>query len=189
MTYRRTSRAAGPVAPFGAAREGGFSLFELTVVIIVIGLLVYTAAHIFAGRIEQSQATVVNFQANTFARTVGNLHAARSAIPGPYVPVDGGVHVYFNENGWPASTLDGQSPSLRNQTQAECESLWMNLFSKATQSGENSKKSSELFKVVLKDRYTCRYELTGKTEGSYYFDYDVRTGKVQWQTPEQPGSL
>jgi MSHA pilin protein MshB len=168
---------------FSRARSSGFTLLELVIVIILIGLLYYIGLKFFNERIDNSRSTAVRYQANAFARTVENMRAARVALGNNPIYLDG-ISVYFNEHGWPSSTMPERNPAADTQTQRECLSLWQNMLSKAQnvqKEGKNRKKTGENFKVVLKNKYICRYILSRTQDESLFFDYDVRTGAVTWQ--------
>jgi MSHA pilin protein MshB len=168
---------------FNPVKAKGFSLLELVIVIIAIGLLYYIGADFFNKRIDNSRGTAVRYQANAFARTVENLRAAQIALGSNPMNLDGSM-VYFNEHGWPASALAGQSPSVGSQSVEECQSLWDELQNKAQnvqKVEKTAKKAGENFKVVLKNKYICRYILSRTQDESFFFDYDVRTGAVTWQ--------
>ncbi|TVZ38428.1 prepilin-type N-terminal cleavage/methylation domain-containing protein [Alteromonadaceae bacterium 2753L.S.0a.02] len=167
----------------------GFSLFEMLVVIIVIGLLIYASFPHYFSTIENSKGRVLEFQAATFARTIENLYG-KSRMSGAREVALNGITIYMNERGWPASTSKETSLKSYNQSPKECELLWKGIFQNApesvivnTESRTNSNKNAD-FEIFSINGRICRYELVGKQDERYFFDYDLRTGEVTVHSPQ-----
>ena len=147
---------------------------------LIIGLLAYKAVQIYSDKVDDSLQTTVKYQANAFSRTIERLRATHILKKENPIKIDGGVELSFNEFGWPASTISTLSSHSSNQTQEECASLWLNLFSKANSGDFFTVNSVNSFEILLINSHTCRYKLSRKEEESYFFDYDIRTGRVIW---------
>lgn len=160
-------------------KQNGFSLLELIVVFSLIAILFALAAARYQANIGSSQATVVNFQANAFLRSVENVHAMAAIQKSSVVDLGQGINVYLNKTGWPIATNIDGLPRQIKPTQEGCFSLWHGLFSDARNKNSSApNNSAQDFEISLIDDYICRYQLVRKQEGSYFFDYDVITGKV-----------
>lgn len=168
--------------------QTGFSLFELIVVVVVIGLLISFGLSKYFSPVEASQKSVLNFQANTFSRTIENIRALGVAKNTHAVPLDGGLVVYLNTFGWPVATSSTVSypvaASLNVAHLEGCKSLWRDLFSGAVKPNPKTGLfGMEDFNVILRKQHVCRFELSRKQEGSFFFDYDIRTGHIEQFMP------
>ena len=162
----------------------GFSLFELTIVIIVIAILSMVAIKKFFKPVSDAQFRVVSFQANTFARSIEHIHALGSVQNARVVDLKNGLYVYMNTHGWPVATAS-VAKTMRNKASKEgCESLWSDLFRYARERNNNeSEFAQEKFEISLINGRFCRYKLTRKQEGLFFFDYDVVTGNIDIASP------
>lgn len=164
---------------FPRTTQAGFSLFELTIVIIIVALLFAAAASHYQNNISDSQSTLLQHHAAAFKRTVDNIRAI-AALKGPApVTLDGGILVLVNTKGWPiAASSTGQPPSPQAST-GGCTSLWTELFTQTeSYNSENSKVLQKGAEIEFRDGRFCRYNLVFLGEGSYFFDYDLVTGKI-----------
>lgn len=172
------------------SEQAGFSLFELCIVLIVIGILIVTGYRFYQGAIEESKHSVIKHQAAVFSRTVENIYGNAKMRGGKQVSIMG-TTVYLNEKGWPASALHASSVKSYNQTSQECEYLWQGIFSNAPDTvlaGSREAQDKHVSKDFIVDSINgriCRYELARKQEGRYFFDYDVSTGEVTVSVPDE----
>ncbi len=160
-------------------------MFELLVVFSVIALLLYIGSQYLEHPFTGSKIAIVDHHAGVFSRAITTIHAMGGAA-GQRKVATGAVEFYLNENGWPANTSTSFSPSLTSQTAQECQQLWHSVFSNAPSSmieGDSYNKSAD-YLISLKKNVICRYELAGKQEASYFFDYDVSSGEVVVVRPE-----
>jgi len=164
-------------------RENGFSLFELTIVLIVVGLLVSSSTQYYLSTIENSKSSLIEFQAATFSRAVGNLYGQAKISNSQSLSVMDST-IYLNEKGWPATAERRTSVKSYNQSPEECERLWHGLFSNAPgtviagSKEDNSGQSRKDFRVYSINGRICRYELNRSPNGEYFFDYHLSSGRV-----------
>ncbi len=160
-------------------RVAGFSLFELVIVICLIALLFAFAAKHYRQPITESQKKVVGFQANTFVRSVETLRALGVAEKTHILNTSDGVYIYLNRHGWPfAAGISNKIPRHLSKDEL-CASLWDGIFQSVESRSETSNTlAQESFEVTSVNKHICRYKLSRKQEGSFFFDYDVRTGRV-----------
>ena len=171
-------------------RQKGFSLFELTVVIVVIGLLILVGFRVYVDTIEDSQTKVIQFQANTFSRSAANIRGIAIATQSTKVTLDQAditsTAIYVNEYSWPANTDATMSPKTGTQTATECEQLWQAIFSNAPaaaiDSGSDTSVSDYLISAI--DGQVCRYQLLRNQDEQYFFDYYLKTGTVLVSVPD-----
>ncbi len=159
--------------------QQGFSLFELLIVLIVISILLYFGISKYQKPIDDATRNTFIFQANTFSRTVLNLHG-QSKIGGNTFITLMGVKINLNEHGWPANTNDNLSALSKNQTPEECQQIWNALFQNPPSSSISANPASikENYRISSINGRICRYKLMRKQEDSYFFDYYLETGDV-----------
>ncbi|SMF34629.1 prepilin-type N-terminal cleavage/methylation domain-containing protein [Alteromonadaceae bacterium Bs31] len=161
----------------------GFSLFELAIVLVVVGILVYSGYRYYLSTIDHSKYSLIKFQAATFSRTVNNLYGQAKVLGLKDVQLMQSV-IYLNEKGWPASADNNSSLKSYNQSPEECESLWHGIFNNAPRTviaGSDRDKNKSVrkdFRIYSINGRICRYELARKQEEAYFFDYDLSTGEV-----------
>ena|GEM_PF-1307532 len=171
------------------SRSSGFSLFEMTIVLIVMSILLYSGSKYYFSSIEDSKYSVIKFQAATFSRTVSNLYG-QAQVQGLQSLDLMGTIIYMNEKGWPATANTKTSLKTWDQSPEECELLWHGIFNNAPSTVvagaviDSRKKNHHDFKVYSINGRICRYELMRKQEGRYFFDYDLSTGEVIVFSPE-----
>lgn len=165
-------------------KQGGFSLLELSLVIIIISLLIYTGYESYFAQMDNASAKMIKFQSSTFSRSVSTLRAQAKISNKGYVVIDGSGpksnRIYVNEFGWPANTSKKYSPKSYNQTPEECQQLWDMIFKNAPSSALSymgGDKTTD-FKISSINARICRYEFIRKQEGSVFFDYYLTTGQV-----------
>lgn len=171
----------------------GFTLVELILVIVVIGVLAAASLKYYVDLHEQAVKTGHLTQARYFtaavqiARAEWLLGRPPEEIPtaaGKKMAVDlGGTNLYVNEMGWPANSSVELDSSSESQTAAECYELWFALMANpmpATIEGLQSltgAKGEHQYHISMAHS-ACRYELVSRLGDDYFFDYDLKTGKV-----------
>jgi prepilin-type N-terminal cleavage/methylation domain-containing protein len=162
----------------------GFSLFELLLVLSIVAVLSAYTFSKYRDNLDASLKKYLYFQASTFLRTVENIRATGVLKKTNAIELDSGVVVLTNRFGWPQSTTRDNVRSLSDPSQSDCQRLISELFtSPAPGLTESDQNISNSFSVSLEENEICRYTLSQKQEGSYFFDYDLRSGTVQVFAP------
>ncbi|WP_086931226.1 hypothetical protein [Agarilytica rhodophyticola] len=154
--------------------------YEFFLVLAVIGFIIYMGINYYLSPMGKTKESMLEFHAGIFSRMMSNLNAYGASVNKNYVNING--HTFFlNENGWPANTHEGFSPLLENQTEDECQQLWLSVF-RNPPSNEISKNryiKKVDYIISLNEKVICRYQLARRQEGSFFFDYDVSNGVVK----------
>lgn len=184
----------------------GFSLFELIVVLVVIGVLAASGLRYYDQAIKQSRIVAMELMANRFVQVVAGVRAhwylnqrrlqqvslestqpsqpAQSSISS--AELDNTV-LYLTRQGWPASTSNSTEAQDNRQTVQECWQLWRAMLQNppsATLAGEHQS-GQRRYHISAIDGAICRYELISYDSERYYFDYHTHTGQVLVQIPDK----
>lgn len=174
------------------ARHQGFTLIELIVVIIILGLLAVTAAPKFLNFEDYASSATVKATGGAFKTGVDLVQAAwvvRGAPPSGINDAkvfsdnpDLSGSVDINGKGWPAQHfLSGPTtgePTLNNVP--DCISVWRILFSGDEPTVTDT--TGAQYKATYIDPGKCRYTLTRNP--NMYIDYDSNTGDVFTTAPD-----
>ncbi|WP_096087585.1 type II secretion system protein [Agaribacterium haliotis] len=154
----------------------GFSLLELIVVVCLIAILFAISVRFYIPQIEDSQRKTLNFQAAVFKRSVDNIHALSALQGGRSYTLSDGTRYYLNQWGWPVSSNALEVNPRRRVSDLSCRSLWLGLFSQVEAGTEQA--TLDQFIASAASRRSCRYSLSRTKEALYFFDYDIKTGKL-----------
>jgi len=166
-------------------KSKGFSLFELVVVLCVVAFLAALALSYYQKNFDSSLKKHLHFQSATFLRAVENVRAISVLQKTRVVELAPGVYIHVNRHGWPQSASNKSVRALSKPSIASCESLLNDLFTTPkTGISNTSSNDSNRFITSLEENEICRYTLSRKQEGSYFFDYDLRNGTVNVFSPE-----
>lgn len=173
--------------PRALTKNAGFTLVELVVVIIILGILSVVALPKFINLSEDAHVSAV---AGTGGAFKSGINLARSVWavrvgsgPADDLPTFGDSEsgeLDFNDNGWPAQhwgtpDSDGDSPQLDNTE--DCISVWETIFAGNEPSVSSSTSTDETdYKANYISPNQCRFDYRDNLNLS--ISYDSRDGSV-----------
>lgn len=172
-------------------RQKGFSLLELTIVTCIIAILAALFLHRANEVVDAAHRAALKSLARSFASAMANLRGkwiVEGGRPGnkqrgrEFVLLDN-QRIYVNEFGWPANT-NADDALNSSQTPEECRQLW-NVISQNPVSAttDEQQRGTTPFHISTREHHICRFELAYPASGTHYFDYDLKTGRVETHIP------
>lgn len=172
--------------------QRGFTLIELVIVIIVLGVLSATALPKFLNLSDDAEIAVVEGTAGALQSAV-NLAHSKWVIMGSATDLDSNndIQLYgsgpegiidFNEKGWPAQSFVGPDSAIETGNAADCASLWntiLNTGSSKLDLDGNGDDFTAIYGPYNQPREpagVCQYQRTNNR--SLYIRYDSNTGSV-----------
>ena len=159
--------------------NSGFTLIELVIVIVILGVLAVTAAPRFIDLQDDAQAASVQGVGAAFASAI-NLAHLKWRAGGHTGPVDnldvfgnGQNVIDFNQYGWPAQSYTPYEASPVTDNAWDCTSLWNALL--ASGSPTVAGDTSADYQATYADG-TCTFVLQAQPAFSVY--YSSLTGEV-----------
>lgn len=176
-------------------RQTGFTLVELVVVIVLLGLLAATALPRFLDVTDSAQVAVTEGVAGNFATAVMLVHAqwVAEGNSAPASVADAtkiqiqmdGSSVFTNENGWPANTAAG-SAGEDDQGADECQQVFNAILQNPPTSTTGPITNQSIAVTVVDGNPDiCQYEtvINGGTPGTHFFQYELTNGNVSITVP------
>ena len=169
--------------------QQGFTLIELVIVILLLGLLAVTALPRFLDVTDQAQEASLQGVAGGISSGVAIAKAQwvadgnSSGTAGVAVVLDGQT-VYANENGWPAKTAAATDAGFASQTAAECLEVWNFILQNPPLATTGAVTNQSYVLSVIDGGGaagdSCRASLVinGTADANKYFDYNLETGTV-----------
>jgi len=166
-------------------QQRGFTLIELVIVIMILGILSATAVPRFLNLADDADIAVVEGTGGALKSAVNLAHSkwliigspadfdARNDLPLYGLGLDGQIDL--NTAGWPAQSYSGSDTVLNADNVADCTSLWNAILNTGSDEIDESA-TSEPYVVEYINNGICHYKWSKKTE--LYIRYDSNTGDV-----------
>jgi MSHA pilin protein MshB len=170
-------------------QQAGFTLVELVVTIVLLGILAATALPRFLDVTGQAQSAALEGVAGGFGSGVALAKAQWTAdgnsrgTAGAEVVLDGDS-LFANENGWPANTSNTSSTDPANQTAAECLEIWEFILQNPPPATTAATVTGFDYQVAFASP-VCQfnYVINDAVDTTRNFTYDLNNGRIAITIP------
>lgn len=165
-------------------KQAGFTLIELIVVIVILGILAVTAAPKFIDVTEDAEKAVFQGTAAAFRSGVEQVHIAwlirgNGQAVQDFIEIsdpDAGGDLSVNSNGYPADT---RGTSLTLNSTNDCLDVWRAVLDSTGADVDDD--SSSDYEAQYNGSNTCTY--TYNRQPGLTVDYDSNSGEVTINIP------
>ncbi len=176
-------------------RQRGFSLFELIVVVTLIGVLAAMSIQYYNKAADDSRRVSIEALAHNFTSSVMSVHAqwllqgsSRAGVT--QVDLDGSL-LMVNGQGWPVSVgsqvhRNYVSSYQGSTAQQDCADLWMTLLQNPSPyvlAGDQDDEGVR-YQISTAGDGVCRYSLRTRAGVAHFFDYLSGNGQVLLSRPQ-----
>ena len=157
-------------------KQGGFTLLELIVVVVVIGVLMATSLKYYGEIVDDARKAGLQMLSSRFSAAVSNIHLKWVLEKHPDVIHAESAQLIMNRNGWPVAEVTLNKQKNLNS----CQQLWQSLFQNPAQLPDIFPGDGQgiHYWAELRDGKLCRYHLVSGESKAFFFDYHLNTGKV-----------
>ncbi len=165
-------------------QQAGFTLFELVVVSILIGIIVATGARYYTQAVDDSQRASVELLSHRFTTVMAMLHAQWIIEGGPESVNLDGADIWFNSQGWPVDASEVSLPisvdksATPGETKSGCYRLWYAVQQNPAKLSTQGAVTGFRYRLTGNIVTGCRYSLITPGSENYYFEYFSSNGRV-----------
>ena len=168
-------------------KQKGFSLLELILVTVVIGILMASGLKYYQGYIENAQRVALETQARNFqsvlylAKAQWFIAQAKGEVPRK-VSLDN-VRVSLNDRGWVYAGGDAKGGQYKAKSPWQCLGLWNTVFQNPPPATMNASHRGDQKYHISVSGGRCRFELVTNDSASHYFEYSMADGGIKITVP------